>query len=300
MSKAFVLGSINLDYVIETSRLPQPGETILGKNFLKNPGGKGANQAIAISNQEEETYLIGMVGNDSDSFNLVKNLVERNVYTEFVRKSKNNHAGIAIITLLKGNNSIIISGGANLDICISQVDEALAFSERGDYFITQFEIELDIVKYGLKKAKSRGLITVVNPSPKKDNIKDMYPYIDYLILNETECESLTKLLPSSNENITDITNYFSSLGVKNTIITKGSDGVSYYKDNKVINIPAKIVKVVDTTAAGDTFIGVFVSRLMKGHNLKKSVEFANKAASLTVTKKGAQNSIPFLSEITEN
>jgi len=299
MSKVFVLGSINIDYVIETDKLPQIGETILGKNFLKNPGGKGANQAIAISNQEEETYLIGMIGDDSDSFDLIKNLVERNVYTEFVRKSINNHAGIAIITLLKGNNSIIISGGANLDITKDQVDEALGFSKRGDYFVTQFEIEFDIVKYGLKKAKSLELITVVNPSPINEDINCICPFIDYIILNENECKSITKLVPNSDENIIAATNYFSSLGVKNTIITKGSDGVSYYEDNNVINIPVQKVKVVDTTAAGDTFLGVFVSRLMKGYNLKESVEFANKAAGLTVTKKGAQNSIPFLSEMTE-
>jgi ribokinase len=238
-----------------------------------------------------------MVGDDLGSQDLVDNLNQKKVKTNFVKVSPNNYSGVAIITLVHGDNSIVINGGANLLITKEQIDEALKISSTGDFFVSQCEIDLEMTKYGIIQAKNKGLLTILNPSPINESIPHMYPYIDYLILNETECFSLTNMNPSSDQDVITITNYFKAKGVKNIVITKGSQGVSYLHDSKVINIPARNVQVLDTTAAGDTFLGVFVSRLMKQNKILEALEIANLAASLAVEKIGAQNSIPYLSEI---
>ena len=294
MNKIYVLGSINMDMVITTPYIPEEGETLTGSNFFLNGGGKGANQAVAAAKQNIPTYLIGNVGNDVFGSDLINTLLNYNVETSFINKISDTSTGVAMIIIHNNDNRIILDGGANHKISLTQIDEALENTGDKDIFITQLENNLDAVIYGLKKAKEHNMITVFNPAPAKKLPGTIYETIDYLILNETECEILTGLYPN-DEN--DIKKIFHQLNVKNLIITLGSKGSLLVKNNEIIQISPNKVTAIDSTAAGDTYVGVFASQLVKGKTEIEALNYASVAASLTCLKEGAQQSIPYEQEV---
>ncbi len=296
MKKIYVLGSINMDMVITTPYIPQEGETLTGSNFFLNGGGKGANQAVAAAKQNVSTYLIGNVGNDIFGKDLITNLTNYNVDSKFLYKLSNVATGVAMIIIHNNDNRIILDGGANHKVSLNQIDEALAHAKQDDIFITQLENNLDAVLYGLKKAKEKNMVTIFNPAPAKVLDKDIYNYIDYLILNETECEILSGLYPSDEAKINEI---YKVLGVKNLIITLGSKGSLLVKENQINSIKPNKINAVDTTAAGDTYVGVFASQLAKGISEIEALNYASIASSLTCLKEGAQQSIPYENEVLE-
>ena len=294
MSKIYVLGSINMDMVITTPYIPAEGETLTGSNFFLNGGGKGANQAVAAAKQNVRTFLIGNVGNDIFGIDLINNLGNYNVDTIYLHKLNQTPTGVAMIIIHNNDNRIILDGGANHKITYDQIDEALKTANENDIFITQLENNLDAVEYGLKMAKKNRMKTIFNPAPAKEINKELYNYIDYLILNETECEILSSLYPK--DEIT-IKKDYQELGVKNLIITLGSIGSLLVKENEIVKIEPNKVKAVDTTAAGDTYVGVFASQLVKGKTEIDALNYASIASSLTCLKEGAQQSIPFENEV---
>ena len=285
-----------MDMVITTPYIPAEGETLTGSNFFLNGGGKGANQAVAAAKQNVKTYLIGNVGNDIFGKDLINNLSDYNVDTKYLHKLNETPTGVAMIIIHNNDNRIILDGGANHKVTYSQIDEALNTAEENDIFITQLENNMNAVAYGLIMAKEHKMITIFNPAPAKEINKDLYNYIDYLILNETECEILSGLYPNDESSIRKV---YEKLGVNNLIITLGSKGSLLVKKEEIIKINPNKVDAVDTTAAGDTYVGVFASQLVKGKTEVDALNYASIASSLTCLKEGAQQSIPFENEVLE-
>ena len=215
MSKIYVLGSINMDMVITTPYIPAEGETLTGSNFFLNGGGKGANQAVAAAKQNVKTYLIGNVGDEIFGKDLINNLSDYNVDTTYLHKLNETPTGVAMIIIHNNDNRIILDGGANHKITYNQIDEALKTANENDIFITQLENNLNAVEYGLKMAKKNRMKTIFHPAPAKEINKELYNYIDYLILNETECEILSSSYPKDEITIKKV---YQELGVKNLII----------------------------------------------------------------------------------
>ena len=294
MSKVYVLGSINMDMVISSPYIPKEGETIHGSNFFLNCGGKGANQAVAVAKQNVETYLVGNVGDDIFALEMIESLNKYNVDTKYVKRLAGINSGVAVIVISNNDNRIILDAGANNKICLSDIDEFLNDVNEDDIFITQLENNIDAVLYGIKKAKEKKMITIFNPTPFKFIDKEMYKYIDFLIVNEIEFKMLSNVDYFNKEEVLKVINEFN---INNLIITLGKEGSLFINKDLYYKIESNKVEVVDTTAAGDTFVGVFASELAKKKDIVSSLNYSSIAASLTCTKEGAQKSIPTLNEI---
>lgn len=297
MKNVFVLGSINMDMVISTPYMPKNGETLTGSNFFLNGGGKGANQAVAASKQGANVSLIAGVGNDVFGSDLIGKLNEYGVNTTFVKKIDNINTGVAMIIIEDGDNRIILDSGANGEIKFTDIDLALLNAQDGDIFITQLENNFDAVLYGLKTAKEKGLITIFNPAPAVVLDKEFFSYVDYLILNETESEIFTNVLPVDEASMNEVYKKFVEMGVKNLIITLGSRGSVCFQGNDKHIINSHKVNAIDTTAAGDTYVGSFAAQLANGLSVVDSLNYASLCSALTCLKRGAQQSIPTKEEV---
>jgi len=294
--KLFVVGSINMDLVIRAPFMPENGMTIKGDSFMTNPGGKGANQAVAIKKLGGNAYMVGAVGKEFGD-ELINTLNSYGVNTEFVEKLDNVSSGIAVITVVDNDNRIILSEGSNGLVSKELIDKALENANTGDYLITQLEIPTDIVLYSLKKGKEKGMVTVLNPAPAKVLPEEIFNYVDYFTPNQTETEFYTKILPTTIDSALECAKILKDKGIKNIIITMGKDGSFAYSNEKTYTAPCFKVKAIDTTAAGDTFIGALCTALSEGKTLQESMIFGAKASSITVTRVGAQQSIPSRKEI---
>lgn len=294
--KIFVVGSINMDLVINAPFMPENGVTITGSGFMQNPGGKGANQAVAISKLGGDVFMVGGVGNTFDR-ELKDTLNGYGVNTTYIKKYDNVSSGIAIIVVVDNDNRIILDGGANKTLDKQLIDSALSNANEGDYLITQLEISQEIVKYAFMKAKEKGMITFLNPAPAAKLIDGIYENTDYFIPNQSETNFYTGIYPTSeNECMKAILN-LKKLGVKNVVITLGTKGSCSIQNNEYISVDAYKVKAVDTTAAGDTYIGALATGLSENMSLKEAMDFASKASSITVQRRGAQKSIPYRNEL---
>ena len=288
-----------MDMVINTPYMPKNGETLTGSNFFLNGGGKGANQAVAASKQGGNVKLIASVGSDVFGSDLITKLNEYGVNTSYTTTLEGVNTGVAMIIIEDGDNRIILDCGANGKITYQLVDNALAQANIGDVFITQLENNFDAVLYGLKSAKTKGMTTIFNPAPAKVLDLEFFKYVDYLILNETECEIFTGILPESEETMVEAYHKFQTMGVKNLIITLGSKGSICFSGEEKLVIKAHKVKAIDTTAAGDTYVGSFASGLALDKSVGESLNYASLCSALTCLKKGAQQSIPTLAEVIE-
>ena len=297
MKKIFILGSMNMDLVISSERMPLAGETIIGSDFLMNPGGKGANQAITCGKLGAYVTLIGTVGLDSYGTEIIDNLRKHNVNVEYINKTSECNTGIAIIILTEKDNRIIIDHGANHCNKYEHIEKCLNGSAPGDIFLTQFEVEQNLIIQSLKKAKQMGLYTILNPAPAINFNKELLYDVDLLILNETETMKITQIEPLDDESIKDIYNYFKEYNILNIIITLGKKGVVTMINGVVTYIDSVKVNTVDTTAAGDSFVGCIAYELSLGNDLFSAIKKSNIVAAMTVTKKGAQNSIPTKEEV---
>lgn len=295
MSEIFVVGSINMDLVIKTDIIPDAGVTVSGRGFMTNPGGKGANQAVAVAKSGGSAHMVGCVGREFGN-SLIKTLQEYDVDTSFVQ-NKSDSSGIAVIVINNGDNRIILDAGANAEVDGSDVAKALVDAKSGDFLITQLEIPIQTVSAALRLGKEKGLVTVLNPAPAANLPQEIWQYVDWFIPNQSETMFYTGVYPDSIENAAFAAEKLRELGVKNTVITLGSLGSVAFADNTVVQSSAFKVEAVDTTAAGDTFVGAFVTALDRGCNLTEALRYANKAASITVTRRGAQQAIPYRREI---
>ncbi|WP_026883517.1 ribokinase [Clostridium akagii] len=304
MNKVCFLGSINMDMVIKVDSMPKVGETILCNDMEKIPGGKGANQAIAAKRSGADVFMIGKVGKDENGSILVKKLEEDKVNAENVLKDDSKSTGMAIITVnAKGNNSIIVIPGSNMEIRKSQIEKSQNTIKKCDILVTQLETPMDSAVEAFKLARKYNRLTVLNPSPSKILDKELIENTDIIVPNETEICDITGIVVTDIFSAKKAAQFFIDKGVKAVIITLGENGVALVtKDNAEV-IPAYKVDVVDTTAAGDSFLGALVSKInMQNINfegLKEAVQFGNKVASITVQRKGAQPSIPYLKDVNE-
>lgn len=294
--RIYIVGSLNMDLVIRAARVPQGGETILGEGFLSNPGGKGANQAVAVAKLGGEAYMVGCVGREFGA-DLLETLQKYGVHADHVRRETDISSGIAVIIVADGDNRIILDTASNGRTDEALVDCAFADAKEGDYLLVQLEIGLPTVAYALKEAKKRGMITVLNPAPAAKLPQALHADCDWFVPNQTEAQFYTGIYPSDEESIRECAEKLGKLGVKNVLITLGTDGsasVSKGVFRRVDPVPAA---AVDTTAAGDTYVGAFVTRLSEGAEIETAMHFASTASALTVTRRGAQCAIPLRAEV---
>ncbi|HJA02553.1 MAG TPA: ribokinase [Candidatus Gallimonas gallistercoris] len=285
-----------MDLVIRAARVPQGGETILGEGFLSNPGGKGANQAVAVAKLGGEAYMVGCVGREFGA-DLLETLQKYGVHADHVRRETDLSSGIAVIIVADGDNRIILDTASNGRTDEALVARAFADAKEGDYLLVQLEIGLPTVAYALKEAKKRGMITVLNPAPAAKLPQALYADCDWFVPNQTEAQFYTGIYPLDEESIRRCAEKLGRLGVKNVLITLGTDGsasVSKGVFRRVDPVPAA---AVDTTAAGDTYVGAFVTRLSEGAEIETAMHFASTASALTVTRRGAQCAIPLRAEV---
>ena len=294
--KIFIVGSINMDLVIKSPVMPENGVTLTGSDFMTNPGGKGANQAVAVAKLGGESYMVGCVG-EAFGRDLIETLDGYNVNTKYVRKEIGVSSGIAVIIVVDGDNRIILDAGSNAKVDNKIVDLALKEASEGDYLICQLEIPQETVKYAFMKAKELGMNTILNPAPAATLIDGILENTDYFIPNENEAFKYTGIKPDTKERQIECINAILSKGVKNAIITLGTEGSCTVDGVEYIHVDSYKVDAIDTTAAGDTFIGAFTVELSKGKSLKEAMDFASKASSITVTRRGAQKSIPYRNEL---
>ncbi|MBU3190373.1 ribokinase [Clostridium bowmanii] len=302
MSKICILGSLNLDIVLKVENMPKVGETIFAKSLTTMPGGKGANQAVASKRMGSEVYMIGKVGLDSNGDYLASKLAQDGINTDFVFKDNKEPTGTAIINVnSRGNNSIVVVAGANMNINKAEIVQSYSIIEKCDVIVAQFETPSEITMEAFTYAKSKGIITILNPAPAKEVNKNLLEYTDIIIPNETEACELTGILVVDLESAKKAAEDFIKGGVNYVIITLGSKGAALITKEKSELIPAFVVNAIDTTAAGDSFIGALASKLgfeeLNYENLKKAIVYGNKVSSIVVQRPGAQPSIPMKQEV---
>lgn len=285
MKKILIVGSLNTDLVINAPYMPVGGETLMGSDFMTNCGGKGANQAFACGRLGGDAYMCGCVGNDDFGSMQIANLKSAGVNTDFIRKIDKTPTGVAVIVVTEGENRIIIDSGANGYLTERDIDSALEHFQAGDIYLTQLENPIDIIGYGLKKAKEKGLFVVLNPAPANRDIVKYLSYVDVITPNETELEILGGKASLFSQ------------GISTVITTLGGKGYEIATKEGEKIYPCIDVKVVDTTAAGDTASGGLCVGLSQGQTLEKAMAFGSLAASVACTSRGAQCSVPTLSQL---
>lgn len=297
--KIAVLGSLNLDTTYHVTRFPQPGETISANDKSSAPGGKGANQAVAAVRSGAQVAFIGMVGEDNEGKFMREALQEDGIDTKFLQNDPRHGTGSAIITLdANGQNDIMVYAGANFGMDESLLKGTDDLFKDGDFLIAQFETPQAVTAAAFKQAKAHGVTTILNPAPAKEILPELLAVTDVVIPNESESEVLTGIAVDSEAAMLETADYFKAHGVNNLLITLGSRGVFYCTPHGHGMVPAFKVKAVDTTAAGDTFIGALASQLATDlSNVADALVYAQRASSLTVQKMGAMPSIPTEAEV---
>lgn len=301
MKKIAVVGSLNMDIVIETPHMPKGGETISGRNVTLIPGGKGANQAYAVGKLGGDITMIGAVGRDSSGDALLENLKSVNVNVSGIRRMEEGVTGQAYITVDDhGENSIILIAGTNRLVTKELIDDHMDVLRECDIVIMQLEIPLDVVEYVKEFAVEEGKTVIVDPAPAISNIPDhFWKGIDYIKPNETELAILTGLKMETREELVQGARMMIEKGVKNVIVTLGGDGCLFVTNETEEFFPSHKVKAVDTTAAGDSFTAAFALALSQGKEYKEAIELGQKVSSIVVTRKGAQTSIPTMGEVNQ-
>lgn len=302
MKQICILGSINMDLVISVDRIPTVGETVFGHRLEKFPGGKGANQAVSISRLGQKTAFIGRIGDDENGRFLHQLFLKEGMDVAHVLVDQEEPTGIALISVDKnGGNNIIVVSGANHAITSGQIEAARDTILGSDILVSQFEVPMDSLIAAFKIAKSGGVSTVLNPSPALAIEAELYALTDFIIPNEYEAGFLTGVDVATPEDGYKAAQVFLDRGVKTVIITLGAQGAIYKTADFQGFVPAKKVTAVDTTAAGDSFLGAVCSKLdteaITEANLFESITFANRVAAVVVTRQGAQSSLPYLNEL---
>lgn len=292
----YVLGSINMDMVARVPHMPVGGETLTADKYYVNPGGKGANQAVAIAKLGGKVAMIGKVGSDETGDALKNNLKAMGVDESMVTRA-DVPSGIAMIIVEGGENRIILYKGANHSVTKADVDEGLKNVKPGDALVMQLEIPLETVTYAAAVAKQKGMLVLLNPAPAVPLGEELLKNVDIIAPNETETEILTGVGLDSDVHIALAVKKLYQLGVKRVIITMGSRGSIVAEGQTITPVEPRKVKAVDTTSAGDTFVGATVLRYLDGDTLEDAARFASVASSITVTREGAAQSIPTLEEV---
>ena len=296
--KIVVVGSCNTDMVIKADRLPVPGETILGGTFFMNPGGKGANQAVAASRLGGNVTLISKTGNDVFGKQSVMLYTAENIKTDYIYSDPKHPSGVALITVdSQGENCIVVASGANAYLTPSDIDKASGEIENSDLVLMQLEIPIETVEYVAEMASKKGIKVILNPAPARALSDNLLKNLYIIIPNKSEAEILSGIKVSDIESAKQAADIISAKGVDIVVITLGSQGALIKEHNEYLFVEAFKVDALDTTAAGDTFCGAFCVGLSEGRSIPDAVRLAARAAAITVTRMGAQASIPYRSEL---
>lgn len=300
MKKILVIGSLNMDIVANMDKMPIIGETVLGNQLTYSHGGKGANQACACARMGGNTVMLGCVGNDDAGKSIVENLEKAQVVTDGIEVIPDEVTGTAIIFIdSKANNSIVVIPGANQNCNVNYLKKYDHFIMDCDILLIQLEIPIHAVSYAIKIAKEAGKTVILNPAPAPtvELQNDVLYNIDILTPNESELQTLTKKPTGTLEEIEVAAKELLHKGVKHVIVTAGEDGAIWASESGCIHIPTRAVEAVDTTAAGDCFNGTLAAVLAEGYGLEEAIHRANVAASISVTRYGAQSSLPKKEEV---
>ncbi len=301
-----IIGSSNMDLNIYSQRFPKPGETVTGGVYKQFLGGKGANQAVGSVRSGSKTFFIGKVGIDAFGNDMISQLENEGVNTEHVIRDPHESSGVAFILIDEtGENMISVAPGANFKLTPEEVQANSEVIKNAKCLIVQMEIPIETIEEIFKIAKQEEVIKILNPAPLKPISLSILSNIDIIIPNEGELLQLHSLLKlkelvgNSEDRIIQASKDISRLGIKTIITTLGNKGCILYDaaDNRITEVPAFKVQAIDTVGAGDCFNGVVASKLCQGENILTSVKYATAAASIAITRQGAQASMPYLNEI---
>lgn len=292
-NKIVVIGSSNTDMVVQSHHLPLPGETVLGGKFMINPGGKGANQAVAAAKLGGEITFISKVGNDLLGKELIRGFKKAGIDTEYVFHDKKAPSGVALIMVdRKGENSISVASGSNANLGKQEINQAKSAIKQASLVLVQLEIPVDTVEYIAKICKDLGLRLVLNPAPAQLLSKKLLSSIYIMTPNVSEAELLSGVKVKDEASARKAAKALKKKGVQIVIITMGAKGAFVLSNEEDLLVPSIQVDAVDTTAAGDTFNGALAVGIAEGMPLIEAIQFANKAAAISVTRVGAQASVP--------
>ncbi len=298
MGRVFVVGSINVDLVCRAERQPRPGETLPGTGFATHPGGKGANQAVAAARLGAETWMVGRVGTDGFGRDQLEFLSAQGVRVDHVLEARDVSTGVALIVVAaNGENSIVVVPGANGRV---EAADAMIEFEAGDVVVSQFEIPLATVEAGLSLARAAGALTILNPAPSLPWSRENRGLADFLIVNESELAFFAggpEPDPSDRAAVVGALHEIRSSTSQAVVATLGSHGLVALVGEREVVLPGHPATVVDTTGAGDTFVGAVAARLAAGDAVEDSLVYANLAASICVERAGAGPSIPNAAEV---
>ncbi|SKA59861.1 ribokinase [Enterovibrio nigricans] len=298
MNKLVVLGSVNADHVLQVPSFPRPGETLHGRNYQVIPGGKGANQAVAAARLNADIGFIACVGDDAFGINIRESFKCDGINIGGVKMQADCPTGIAMIQVSDGGeNSICISAEANAKLSAEAIEPELARIRYADFLLMQLETPMDGIEYAAKEAKAHNTTVILNPAPARELSEALLACVDIITPNETEAEVLTGVKVDDEVSASKAAAKLHAKGIKTVMITLGAKGVYVSEQNTGLIVPGFRVEATDTTAAGDTFNGAFVTGLMEAMPLESAIKFAHAAAAISVTRFGAQTSIPTREEV---
>lgn len=303
MADVLVVGSINQDFVLRADRRPEPGETVTGAALSLHAGGKGANQAAAVASLGADARMVGRVGKDEFGLSLISALSERGIDVSEVGEDPNTQTGSAFITVTPdGENSIVVAPGANAALSAEEVETALKAGEPPDILVLQMEIPPQTVWHSVRLAKRLGIRTMLNLAPATEVPPDVMSVLDPLVLNESEASFLIDAEVRGVDQSLDALERLRDMGFRSVVITLGAGGAVYTEVTKdgagqAEHAAAPEVRAVDTTAAGDAFVGGLAAKLSRGSAIREAAAFAVKAGAAAVTKEGAQSSLPSPEEV---
>jgi len=298
MAEILVIGSSNTDMVIQAPYLPTAGETVLGNKFVMSPGGKGANQAVAAARLGGKVSFLGKLGEDLFGQQAIANLQREGISTDYLLVDPNHASGVALITVDKqGENMIVVASGANMALTEAEILQSQEAIAQAKLILLQLEIPLDTVELAVKIASELGKIIILNPAPACPLTDSLLSQVTILTPNQTEAKILTGIEVDSPATAGLAAQQLYKRGVANVIITLGKEGAYLFNEQVAQLIPSYTVEAIDTTAAGDTLNGALAVALSEGQGIVDGVKFANLAAALSVTRLGAQSSLPTRQEV---
>ncbi|VDG99063.1 Ribokinase [Lysinibacillus sphaericus] len=293
-----VVGSLNMDIIISTDRLPKIGETILGNEVNYLPGGKGANQAVSIARLGGDVTMIGAVGQDEFGKSLLEQMDQNQVNTAFIEQVEDVKTGIADIFHVNHDNCIVVVPGANFTLTPEKITpEMEQLIAQSDVLLTQLEIPLETVQKVLEIANKHNVKTILNPAPAQTLPEELLQLVDYLTPNETEFALLAEHTFTTNDELTNLMKKWEAAYNQTLIVTLGEQGSAYLKEGEIVITPAEKVEVVDTTGAGDSFNGALAVGIAEEKSLPETIAFATKVAARAVTKFGAQDGMPYAADL---
>ncbi|MDN3556469.1 ribokinase [Halomonas maura] len=298
---AVVVGSLNMDLVVRTPRHPRPGETLLGRGLTATPGGKGANQAVALARLGASTAMVGRVGDDAYGQALLANLDRENIRRRGVQTSADTTTGTAMIQVDDASqNSIVVIPGSNAALTPADVASVDDLLRQARLVVCQLEVPLPTVRDALARARRHGATTLLNAAPAMTLPRDLLALVDWLVVNESEAAALSGQPVGHPDEAAQAIRRLRQSGCRQILVTLGAQGVVAGDDDGLHHYPASAVTAIDTTAAGDTFVGGFAAALLRGEAVAAAILEGQAAAALAVTRAGAQASIPHRHELADH